>query len=259
MHSTRYTVLFAGAVCIVCSIFVSGSAVLLKEQQLDNALLDRQSKVLGVAGLATPDEKLSPADIRSRFESGIVPVIVDLQSGDVVEDADPKTFDQKKVQRDPATSRDAPDNPAKVRRIPNQGLVYKIRQGDEITGLIIPIEGKGLWSTLYGFIALEKDMKTIKGITFYQHGETPGLGGEVDNPRWKDLWPGRLAFDDNWEVKIEVIKGQAGSVEDDPYRVDGLAGATITSRGVSSLVRFWLTEDGFGPYLAQVRAQQGIR
>ena len=103
MHSTGYTVMFAGAVCVVCSIFVSGSAVLLKPRQVANAQLDRQSKVLGVAGLATPGEKLSPADIRSRFESGIVPVVVDLKSGDVAPDADPKTFDQRKAQRDSET------------------------------------------------------------------------------------------------------------------------------------------------------------
>jgi len=259
MHSTGYTVMFAGAVCVVCSIFVSGSAVLLKQRQIDNATLDRQKKVLGVAGLSTPDEELSPADIKSRFEGGIVPVVVDLKTGEVDSETDAATYDQQKTLGNPDTSREAPDNKAKVRRIPNKGLVYQISKDGETTGLIIPIEGKGLWSTLYGFLALEKDLKTIKGITFYQHGETPGLGGEVDNPRWKGLWPGRKAFDDSWEPKIEVVKGMAGSVEDDPYRVDGLSGATITSRGVSDLVRFWLAEDGFGPYLAQVRAEQGIR
>lgn len=259
MHSTSYTVMFAGAVCIVCSIFVSGSAVLLKERQLDNALLDRQSKVLGVAGLATDDESLSPAEIRSRFEGGIVPVVVDLKTGEVDSDTDASTYDQKKALSDPDASREAPDNAAKVRRLPNKGVVYKIQEAGQTTGLIIPIEGKGLWSTLYGFLALDKDLKTIKGITFYQHGETPGLGGEVDNPRWKGLWPGRKAFDDSWAPKIEVIKGQAGPVDDDPYRVDGLSGATITSRGVSHLVQFWLDEDGFGPYLAQARTEQGIR
>jgi Na+-transporting NADH:ubiquinone oxidoreductase subunit C len=98
----------------------------------------------------------------------------------------------------------------------------------------------------------------IDGITFYDHGETPGLGGEVDNPRWKSLWKGRKAFDENWQPTIAVVKGRAGPPEDDPYRVDGLSGATITSRGVSHLLAFWLGDDGFGPYLTNFRSERGI-
>ena len=108
------------------------------------------------------------------------------------------------------------------------------------------------------YLALEPDARTIRGITFYEHGETPGLGGEVDNPRWKALWPGRLAFDDRGNPKISVKKGLAGPVDEDPYQVDGLSGATITSRGVTNLVRFWLGDDGFGPCLDKYRAEAGV-
>jgi Na+-transporting NADH:ubiquinone oxidoreductase subunit C len=124
----------------------------------------------------------------------------------------------------------------------------------ELEALIVPISGQGLWSTLYGYIALAPDTNTIRGITFYQHAETPGLGGEVDNPRWKALWVGRKAFDKNGRPAITVKKGRAGPADTDPYNVDGLSGATITSRGVGNLVRFWLGDDGFGPYLKTQRA-----
>ena len=137
-------------------------------------------------------------------------------------------------------------------------VVFDIVQDGELKGLILPIEGYGLWGFLYGYLALEPDARTIRGITFYEHGETPGLGGEVDNPRWKALWPGRLAFDDRGKPAITVKKGIAGSVEDDPYQVDGLSGATITSRGVTNLVRFWLGDDGFGPYLDNYRSAAGV-
>jgi len=103
---------------------------------------------------------------------------------------------------------------------------------------------------------MDKDTTTIRGLTFYAHGETPGLGGEVDNPRWKALWPGRKAFDENWKPDIRVIKGQAGSPETDPHHVDGLSGATLTSRGVTNLLLFWLGDQGFGPYLQQFRQQR---
>lgn len=253
MHSTGYTLAFAGVVCVVCSVFVSGSAVLLKDRQTQNAVLDRQSKVLTVAGLQAEGEKLSPAEIQKRFAEGIEPEVVELQTGEVAADIDPKTYDQGKALSDPEMSREAPENAAKVRRLPKYGLVYKIKGDDGIGGLILPVEGKGLWSTLYGFLALDKDLQTIKGITFYKHGETPGLGGEVDNPRWKALWVGRKAFDASGEPKIAVIKGQAGTPEEDPYKVDGLSGATLTSRGVTHLVQFWLDDQGFGPYLDRAR------
>jgi Na+-transporting NADH:ubiquinone oxidoreductase subunit C len=111
----------------------------------------------------------------------------------------------------------------------------------------------GLWSILYGYLALDTDLTTIRGITFYEQGETAGLGGEVENPRWKALWPGRRAFDERGNVKIQVKKGVAGPPAEDPYQVDGLSGATLTSRGVTNMIRFWLGPDGFGPFIAQLR------
>ena len=106
---------------------------------------------------------------------------------------------------------------------------------------------------MYGFLALDPDLATIRGLTFYQHGETPGLGGEVDNPRWKALWPGRIAFDETGEPVIAVARGRVGTPQQDPHRVDGLAGATLTSRGVTAMLRFWLGEHGYGPYLERLK------
>jgi Na+-transporting NADH:ubiquinone oxidoreductase subunit C len=107
---------------------------------------------------------------------------------------------------------------------------------------------------MYGYIVLEKDLNTIGGLTFYKHGETPGLGGEVDNPKWKARWPGRKAFSEKLTPAIRVSKGQIGSPDEDPYRVDALSGATITSNGVTFLLEFWLGENGFGPYISKLRA-----
>lgn len=252
-HSTGYILLFAAMVCGVCSVFVAGSAVVLEPRQIANATLDRQKQVLTVAGLMEPGEKLSAAEADQLFASNIDPEVVDLKTGVVVEGVDAATFDQRKLAADPKTSSLAPDNPAKVRRLPDHGMVYRVMRRGKFESVIVPISGQGLWSTLYGYIALGPDGQTIQGITFYEHGETPGLGGEVDNPAWKALWVGRKAFDARWRPQIWVKKGKAGSPEADPYNVDGLSGATITSRGVGNLVRFWLGENGFGPYLASVR------
>jgi Na+-transporting NADH:ubiquinone oxidoreductase subunit C len=257
-HSSRYVVLFAAAVCGVCSVFVASSAVLLKERQEANKALDVQKKVLAVAGLLEASERLPTVEIQRRFEANIRPQIVNLASGNVADDIEVATFNQKQAASDPETSSPAPPNAAKVLRIPEYALVYQVVAEGDLRAIILPIEGKGLWSTLYGFLALKPDGRTIEGITFYQHGETPGLGGEVDNPRWKALWEGRLAFDENWQPAIAVKKGRAGPAEQDPHQVDGLSGATITSRGVTHLLAFWLGENGFGPYLAAYRGERGI-
>ncbi len=257
-HSTGYIVGFAVAICLVCALFVAGSAVGLKERQDANILLDRQKKVLTVAGLMKDGESLPREQIVATFESTIKQKVIDLKTGEPNSDVDVATFDQQAAAKDPDTSVEAPENASKVRRLPNQALVFDVVENGELEALILPIEGYGLWGTLYGYIALAPDARTIVGITFYSHKETPGLGGEVDNPRWKELWPGRLAFDDRGKPAIGVKKGAAGPVETDPYNVDGLSGATITSRGVTALVRFWLGENGFGPYLANYRAQAGV-
>ena len=258
-HSTGYIVGFALTVCLVCALFVAGSAVGLKERQEANVLLDRQKKVLVVAGLMKEGEDLSREEIAALFESSIQPKVIDLQTGEVDPTIDPTAFDQQAEARNPETSIEAPENASKIRRLPKHALVYDVVQDGELKALILPVEGYGLWGTLYGYIALAPDARTILGITFYKHKETPGLGGEVDNPLWKAKWHGRLAFDEMGNPVIGVKKGPAGPPDEDPYNVDGLSGATLTSRGVTRLVRFWLGENGFGPYLDRYREQAGVR
>ncbi|MBZ5712608.1 Na(+)-translocating NADH-quinone reductase subunit C [Nannocystis pusilla] len=257
-HSTGYTIGFAALVCVVCGVGIASAAVALADRQAENKKLDQQKQVLAVAGLMQEGEVLKPEEIKKRFADNIKPEIVDLKAGVAAQGIDPASFDQRKAQKDPAQSRVAPPNAAKVLRLPNNALVYKVVKDGKVDTLILPIEGYGLWSTLYGFLALDADdVNTVKGITFYQHGETPGLGGEVDNPKWKALWPGRKIYDPQGQPQIGVIKGQAGPAASDPHRVDGLSGATITSNGVSNLVKFWFGPEGFGPYIQHLKAAGG--
>ena len=252
-----YIIGFAGAVCVVCSLLVSGSATLLKERQLANAQLDKQRKVLDVSGLMEPGKRLPRDEVDALFKNRIKVKFVELSTGALAEEGrfDVAIYNPKKALKDPALSVEAKANKAGVSRVPLYGMIYEIYAEDgTLDRLVLPIEGKGLWSTLYGFVALDGDGTTIRGLTFYKHGETPGLGGEIVNPSWKAKWPGRKVFDDEWKPQIRVIKGPAGSPEEAPHEVDGLSGATITSNGVTNLLRFWFGEQGFGPYLAQMRA-----
>ncbi len=246
---------FAAVVCVVCGLMVSSAAVSLKQQQTANAAFDKQRNVLYAAGLASPDGGLSREQLESIYDERITPIVVELETGNVVEnpDFDPANNNMDKA-ADGADGRPAPQNAASVQRLPKHAVVYQVNSpGGGAEMVVLPIKGYGLWSTLYGFLALGRDATTVRGITFYQHGETPGLGGEVDNPTWKALWPGRKAYDDNREPALEVIKGQAGPATSDPYKVDGLSGATITSRGVSNMLDFWLGENGFKPFLDTFR------
>jgi len=254
-----YTVGFAAAVCVVCAILVSVSAVTLRDRQEDNKRLDGKRNVLLAAGLIESDADPDRETIEAIFDEAVEPIVIDRESGLVVEDVDAAGFDQRRAASDAEQSREAPVNPAKVARLPHRLLVYRVSREGRLEQVVLPVSGAGLWSTLHGYLALGVDGSTVRGLAFYEHGETPGLGGEVDNPKWRGLWPGRRVFDEVGEIRLEVIKGRAGPVEDDPHRIDGLSGATMTSRGVSELVRFWVGEHGYGAYLHQLRRRGGRR
>lgn len=249
-----YTIGFAALVCVVCALPIAWAAVSLRPRQELNARIDRLEKVLGVAGFMEPGESLTAEQVEARFAEAIVPRAIDLATGDAVDTIDVATYDQRKAMKDPALSVPAPENAARVVSLPRVAVVYEVRRGDSLQAIVLPIQGYGLWSTMYGYIALAGDARTVNGITFYEHGETAGLGGEIENPRWQAKWVGRRAVNDTGAVQLQVIKGAAGPPADDPYRVDGLSGATITGRGVTSTLDFWLGANAFGPYLARVRA-----
>lgn len=255
LNSTRYTILFAILVSLVCALFVSVAAVTLQPRQKANARLYMEKNVLVAAGLVKPGEAASRQEVEGFFQRVIKVRLVDLASGELApaEGIDARGYDQRAARNDPKTSRVAPQNNAGIGRMPKYGTVYFIMKADQVEQVVIPIEGLGMWGTMYGFLSLDRDTKTIRGLTYYDHKETPGLGGEIASPAWLALWQGRKAFDEAWRAVIAVIKGSAGPPESDPLHVDGLSGATITSNAITRLTRFWLSEAGYGKFLARFR------
>jgi Na+-transporting NADH:ubiquinone oxidoreductase subunit C len=256
LDSTRYTVLFAIAVSIVCALMVATAAVGLRERQEVNAQLYKQKNVLLAASLLKPDQPASTAEVLALFDQRVKVRALDLKTGRLVpEDTfDAKGYDQRKARNDPAQSRAIAPNEAKVARLPTYGTVYQVRAADgSVEQLVLPIEGMGMWGTMYGFLSIDRDGNTVRGLSFYEQKETPGLGGEISNPQWQALWVGRKAYDANWSPQLAVIKGQAGPPATDPHHVDGLSGATITSNGVTRVVRFWLSSEGYAPYLKSLQ------
>ena len=267
----KQTIVVATLLCLVCSVLVSTAAVVLRPRQQENKRLDIQQNILRVAGVIAPDAEVTEADSEREFrqvETALVVLGSDRGGGMEIseqdakyEQIDLKNFDPRK---EVAQGRVAAIPAGELPQIANRAMfsnVYKIRKVDgAIDQIVLPVYGKGLWSTLYGFIALESDGVTIRGITFYQHGETPGLGGEVDNPKWKASWNGKKAFGeiDGRSVKIKVLKGQVNpDSATASFEVDGLSGATITSNGVTALVQYWLGPHGFGKYLENLRDENG--
>jgi len=244
---------FATLICVICSVLVAASAVVLAPRQALNRAAYRQKNILLAVGVIKVGQKISNDEVAKLFGENIQTKLVDLITGGYVDTPDPKTYDQRRAQDDPAQSVPAGDNASRVMRVPKLGLVYQYVKGGNVDAVVVPIEGYGLWGTLYGFLALDKDTTTVRGITYYEHIETPGLGGEVDNPRWKALWPGRKAYDENWKPAIRVVKGAAGPVAEAPHDIDGLSGSTITSNGVTHMMGFWLGENGYAHYLAKFR------
>ncbi|MDH3451486.1 MAG: Na(+)-translocating NADH-quinone reductase subunit C [Gammaproteobacteria bacterium] len=247
--SRTKTLIVALLLCLVCSVIVSTAAVMLKPLQMANAELDRKRNILQVAGLLRDDRGID--ELFGNIETRIV----NLDSGEYSDTVDILTYDQRRAARDPSLS-DAlapATDLAGIGRRAKYATVYLVREAGVVKTIVLPVHGYGLWSTLYGFLALQGDARSVYGLQFYEHTETPGLGGEVDNPKWRSLWNGKLVFDEQDQPRIEVVRGKVAPGPDAKYQVDGLAGATLTSVGVSNLVRFWLGENGFGPYLAKVR------
>ncbi|MEI6896821.1 MAG: Na(+)-translocating NADH-quinone reductase subunit C [Psychromonas sp.] len=240
------TIVVVLAVCLVCSIIVSGAAVGLRPLQIANKEIDKQSNILAVAGLET-DKSVSEI-----FSSNIKTKLVNLDTGEFA--ADDASYDQRVAAKDPTKSirLTAQQNVAKIGRRANLATVYLVSNDEgQLQRIILPIHGAGLWSTMYAFVAIKTDGNTIEAITYYEQGETPGLGGEVANPRWRALFVGKELFDEQGKPAIKIIKGQAK--KESKHDVDGLSGATLTSVGVERSFTFWLGELGFGPFLSKVR------
>ncbi len=235
--SNSKTVIVAAVLCIVCSILVSSVAVGLKPIQMKNKDLDMKKNILMAAGLYQEGD-----DIDQKFQS-IQPKIVDLSNGQY-SDIDPSSYDSTDVVDIPKS-----EDVAGLGTRPKLAKIYVVENSDGIEQVILPVVSKGLWSTMYGFLALSSDMNTVKGFGYYSQGETPGLGAEVENPKWKSQWIGKKVFNDSYQPVMKVAKG-TGSGE---HEVDGLSGATITCTGVTTSMQYWLGNHGYGKYLAAVR------
>ena len=246
----KRTITVAVTLCVVCSIIVSTAAVLLRPSQQTNKAQDIKRNILAAADMYDPGKSID-----EQFES-VKPRVVDLRTGKFTDEVDYESFDQDKAAKDPDFSDRLEDDLdiASISRREHYAKVYVVESESGIDKVVLPIRGYGLWSTLKGFIALQSDLNTVVGLGYYDHKETPGLGGEVDNPRWRAVWEGKKVYDESGAVELSVIKGAVTeSTANAEYKIDGLSGATLTSDGVDNMIKFWLGENGFKPFLTNLK------
>lgn len=244
------TILVVLLVSLVCSIIVAGSAVGLKPLQDEQKTLDKQRNILSVTGLLPA--KASNNEVKAIYAEKIEPKIVDLATGKYVEGV--TNFDAQSAVKDPSqvVAIQPADDKAGIRLRAKLAEVYLVKnEQNQVSQVVLPMYGNGLWSIMYGFVAVEPDMDTIKGITYYQQGETAGLGGEIANPNWQRYFVGKKLFNEQNQVAIRIGKGASADVK---HGVDGLSGATLTTNGVEGSFQYWFGPNAFGPYIEHFKA-----
>ncbi len=246
-------------VALVCSILVSVATTTLRPIQERNEALLRYRNVVSLTGLAGPN-----ADDDTVFEvvAQLDARVVDLESGEFAADLDPDTIDSRTavIDANRSTAIPAEQDVARLGRRPNHEVIYLVWQDQTLSRIIFPISGQGMWSTLYGFIALESDLNTIASVSFYEQAETAGLGDQIENPAWQEQWQGRKMYNAAGDVQFRIAGGIVSpSSASAAYEVDGLTGATITGTGVTNLIRYWFGPHGYGPVMSKIAEEPPTR
>ncbi len=235
------------SVALTCALVVSTASVLLDPLQEAHLEAEREARMAAMLDTLPGMRDLLEEAGADRLETRLV----DLATGAFVDDPDPAAYDMAAAASDPATAVTIPaeDDIAGLRQRAPLAPVHILEGGGRVQLVVLPVQGNGYQSTLRALLALEADLNTIAALTILEQGETPGLGARIEEPEWQALWPGKKIADDAGEIVISVVRGQASG----PHEVDGISGATRTSNGVANMLRYWLGDHGYGPFLDRLR------
>jgi Na+-transporting NADH:ubiquinone oxidoreductase subunit C len=237
-ESAAHALLVAVAVALVCSGMVAAAAYWLRPVQQAYAQLERNRAIVAAAGLAIPGA--SDRDILNRYLQ-LDARVLDLSHGTLTTALDGRTYDNWQAPPAAGAATYAP--------------VYLVRDGTHFRALVLPIDGPGMWSTVYGYVTLAADLTTVERLTLYRHGETPGIGDRIEDPAWLAQWHGKRIYDDAGEVAIRVVK-QADPQS--PYQIDAISGATVSSTHLGAIVAEWMAASHYGAWLASLRDRGGL-
>ncbi len=245
------TMVFTVTLCLLCSFMITGTADLLKERKLVKKRDELKRYVLMAANVDMSGDK----DFRTLFEKSVTPMLVELDTGVVTIDEHVMDFDDRMAAINPQTSSKPKKDTAKIKSRADQVRAFKVFDDNgKLTSVVVPIYGKGLWSIIYGFVAVKPDMNTIENVVFYEHGETPGIGDFLNDSEWTNKFHGKQLFDEKGKVALKVVKG--GAKEGDVHGVDAVSGATMTGRGVQRSIQFWFGTEGFQTFFNTLKASE---
>ncbi|QYJ78253.1 Na(+)-translocating NADH-quinone reductase subunit C [Shewanella acanthi] len=247
------TMIFTITLCLLCSFMITGTAGILKERKLAKKRDELQRFVLMASDVGLGEG----TEFRDIFAKSVKPLLINLDTGKVDSDTNVLDFDERMAAINPDTSSTPKKDIAKIKTRANDVRVFKVFDDNgKLSSVVVPFYGKGLWSIIYGYMAVEPDLNTVKGIVVYEHGETPGIGDFITDPDWLGLWKGKKLFDDNGKFAMRLVKG--GAKEGDTHGVDAVSGATMTGRGLQRAVEFWFGEEGFQTFFKQLKATEGL-
>ncbi len=234
MNDRSHTIIFTIVICLVCSTLLALASSGLRERKERNRALYVKKNILKVVNLYNRDMGLSDEEVEDLYEKSIQGMVID-KKGEEIKDVlpgDTKTLKKKDL------------HPLYLHVENGKSLVY-----------VLYVEGKGLWSTVKGYLALDADAETVTGIAFFDHGETPGLGGEIEKDWFTTQWKGKRIFDPEGKLTpTQIVKGKvAGSkyAKEAEYYVDGISGATLTGNGINKFIAKDLKV--YEPFLRKIR------
>ena len=237
-QSNSYTFIFITVVAIVAALILSVASQSLQQKQVQNFERDMKRNILSAVGLL--EKKGCDSDIEGCYKKMIKAKIINTKG---------KAIDARGLIPVTISIEEELGKEPSERRYP----LFMRRDKGKTTAYCIPIVGKGLWSTLYGYLALEKDLKTVKGITFYKHAETPGLGAEIETTLFRESFKGKKILDKKGKlVSVRVVKGSVNPQSPmKMHEVDGISGATLTCNGVTDLIKASL--ELYEPHFKELR------
>jgi Na+-transporting NADH:ubiquinone oxidoreductase subunit C len=220
--SSKYIFIFSSVMVIVVAIFLALAATLLQPRQQKNLEIEKKKSMLESIGIAS-----TPQTTEALYDKYITESFVLNSKGEEVKGVNAFDIDLRLEQKKPLEEQNLP--------------VFRAKPDDGEKVIIIPLEGKGLWGPIWGYISLRSDMNTIYGVTFDHKGETPGLGAEINTTAFEHMFLGKKIFEEGKFVSIGVLKG--GAPANDPHAVDAISGGTITSKGLEKMLL-----EGLGKY-----------
>lgn len=213
--SNRYIFIFSSVMVIAVATLLSLAATLLQPAQEKNLEIEKKKSML--ESINIPADRNNAEELYGRY---IKESIVLNSKGEIIEGVDAFNIAVNIEQKKPLDQQYLP--------------VFMATPDDGEKVIILPVEGKGLWGPIFGYVSLKSDMSTIYGVTFDHKGETPGLGAEINTPPFEGMFPGKTIFQDGKFVSIIVYKG--GAKKNDPHGVDAISGGTITSKGLEKML-----------------------